>query len=140
MSREEQDARLARQTQQQIAYSAARAAERENTVNLITKTQQAQLLENGDNPEGHKPVVKLFTPWGGATWLISEIDPHDHDQWFGLCDLGQGYPELGWVSISEITSVRGPGGLKVERDLHFTADKSLEAYADAARVAGRIIA
>ena len=140
MSREEQDARLARQTQQQIAYSAARAAERENEVNLITKDQEVLLLKQGADPEGHRPVVKLFAPWGAATWLVSEIDPEDHDQWFGLADLGMGCPELGWFSIAEITSVRGPHGLKIERDRHFTAKKTLVEYADAARAAGRIIA
>jgi hypothetical protein len=30
--------------------------------------------------------VKLFTPDAGATWLLTEIDPHDQDRGFGLCD------------------------------------------------------
>ena len=32
------------------------------------------------------PVVKLFTPDAGATWLLSEIDPADPTIAFGLCD------------------------------------------------------
>ena len=59
---------------------------------------------------------------------------------FGLCDLGLGYPELGYVSLTEITSVKGRLGLPVERDLHFVADKPLSAYAEEARVKGRIVA
>ena len=38
---------------------------------------------------------------------------------------GDGYPELSSVSISELTSVSGPFGLKIERDLHLTAKRAL---------------
>jgi hypothetical protein len=31
-----------------------------------------------------------------------------------------GYPELGYVMLSELGSVRGPLGLGIERDIHFT--------------------
>ena len=30
------------------------------------------------------------------------------------------YPELGYFSLSELESIQGPWGLKVERDLYFT--------------------
>ncbi len=56
-----------------------------------------------------------------------------------LCDLGQGFPELGYVSLAELQSVRGPFGLQVERDLHFTASKPISAYAREARLAERIV-
>ncbi len=46
-----------------------------------------------------------------------------------LCDLGLGYPELGNVSISELSQLRGRLGLPVERDLGFKADKTLGEYA-----------
>ena len=112
---------------------------------LITDEQRAQLLANGrqsleqDNFDP-APVVKLFTPDAAATWLLTEIDPDDHDHAFGLCDLGLGYPELGWVSLAEIATVRGRLGLPIERDLHFAAQKRLSAYAREARLAGRIVA
>lgn len=54
----------------------------------------------------------------------------------GLCDLGLGCPEIGYVNLQEIRSVRGKLGLPVERDLYFTADKTLSAYAEQARVFG----
>jgi hypothetical protein len=44
---------------------------------------------------------------------------------FGLCDLGMGEPELGYVSLTELRAVRGKIGLPVERDEHFEADKTL---------------
>ena len=62
---------------------------------LLTQAQRQQLLENGrvnaahrrvdGNTVDHQPVVKLFTPWGAATWLLSELDPADTDIAFGLC-------------------------------------------------------
>lgn len=54
-------------------------------------------------------------------------------------DLFCGYPELGSVLISEPQSVRLPLGLGIERDRHWTARKTLNAYADEARKAGRIV-
>jgi hypothetical protein len=50
-----------------------------------------------------------------------------------------GQPELGYVSLAELATVRGKLGFPVERDLHFDADKTLSAYADEARVHGRIV-
>lgn len=85
-------------------------------------------------------VVKLFTPNAGATWLLTEIDPGDMDRAFGLCDLGQGFPELGYVSLQELESLRGRWGLPIERDLYFRGDKPISAYAREARLAGRIVA
>ena len=84
------------------------------------------------------PVVKLFTPDAGCTWLLTEIDPEDPDIAFGLCDLGLGCPELGSVSLSELESVRGKLDLPVERDLYFTPTKTLSAYADEANEHGGI--
>lgn len=83
-------------------------------------------------------VVKLFTPDAGATWLLTELDPADPDLAFGLCDLGLGCPELGYVHITELESLRGPMGLPVERDLHFEADRRISTYAADARQADRI--
>ena len=51
-----------------------------------------------------------------------------------------GGPELGYVSLVELAGVRGKLGLPIERDLHFEADKSISAYAEAARQRRRIVA
>lgn len=116
---------------------------------LLTADIKARLLENGrqnaeliaddGNTIDFPPVVKLFTPDAGCTWLLSEIDPDDPDIAFGLCDLGMGCPELGSVSLSEIDeAVRRGLGVPVERDLYFAPDKTLTAYAGEARLFGRI--
>lgn len=114
---------------------------------LLDARSKTTLLANGRRQREVKgtsreidlhPVVKLFTPDANATWLLSELDPDDPDLAFGLCDLGLGAPELGYVRISELARVRGRLGLPVERDLHFIPTKSLQAYADDARMAGAI--
>lgn len=114
-------------------------------MNLISDELRAQLLANGQQSLANEdfdppPVVKLFTPDADATWLLTEIDPDDEDHAFGLCDVGLGFPELGYVSLAELATVRGRLGLPVERDLHFKADKPISAYAREARLAGRIVA
>ncbi len=114
-------------------------------MNLISDALRTQLLTNGQQSLANDgfdppPVVKLFTPDAGATWLLTEIDPGDGDHAFGLCDPGLGFPELGYVSLAELMTARGGLGLPVERDLHFKADKPISAYAREARLAGRIVA
>lgn len=113
---------------------------------LITKEIDAQLRANGQlaldggNTTNTKPVLKLFNPCGAATWLISERDPEDPDSLFGLCDLGFGCPEMGRVSLAEVEAIRLQFGLRIERDIHFKADKTLVQYADEARAKGSIAA
>jgi hypothetical protein len=114
---------------------------------LITKEQREKLLKNGRESEAskpdcpdHYPVVKLFAPWGSSTWLLTELDPEDPDIAFGLCDLGFGFPEIGSVRISELEGCIGPFGLKVERDVHWKAKKTLSEYAKEAMQAQRIVA
>ena len=58
---------------------------------LYTQAQLKKLLANGQAAAEEragtrkydglrKPVVKWFTAFGSATWLISEIDPDNHDR------------------------------------------------------------
>jgi hypothetical protein len=82
--------------------------------------------------------VANFTPDGNATWLLTEIDPHS-GLVFGLCDLGLGEPELGYVSFAELETVRGALGLPVERELHFVPALTISAYADLARENRRVV-
>lgn len=110
---------------------------------LFTADQLRRLIANGaasnatDKDLDHRPVVKLFTPDGAATWLLTEVDEED-DTAFGLCDLGMGFPELGYASLTELKNLRGQLGLPVERDRHCTLDKPLSYYVNKAAEAGRI--
>lgn len=116
---------------------------------LLTKELRTKLLKNGavnaaniardGKTVDFKPVVKFFNPCGAATWLVSEMH-EDGNLMFGLCDLGMGCPEMGNVSLSDLSSVRLRFGLRIERDMHFKADMTLTEYADEARAKGCIAA
>lgn len=89
-----------------------------------------------DDKDDERPVVRLFTPLAQSVWLLSRVDPNDADKAFGLCDEGQGQPDLGYVSLHDLASRFGH--LSVRWDEKFKADKSLAAYAAEAKKAGRI--
>jgi hypothetical protein len=59
--------------------------------------------------------IKFFTPDSNWAWYASEFD--GEDTFFGLVDGFE--KELGYFSLSELEGIRGPLGLKVERDLYF---------------------
>lgn len=59
--------------------------------------------------------LKLFTPSSSWTWWATEFD--GQDLFFGLVEGHE--KELGYFSLSELESVKGPMGLGIERDLHW---------------------
>ena len=59
--------------------------------------------------------VKFFTPDSSWTWYVVEFD--GVDTCFGLV-IGHA-TEMGYFSLAELESVRGPWGLPIERDLYF---------------------
>ena len=89
---------------------------------LITKAQEEKLLAKNTDI----PVVKLFDAFGQAYWLLTELDEDGNA--FGLCDLGMGFPELGYVSINELKELTAFGAPAIERDLYFEATKTLSEY------------
>jgi hypothetical protein len=115
-------------------------------MSLLTPELRLALRANADQAQAANargwnfdpvPVVKLFNPVGAATWLATELDD-DGDTLFGLADLGFGCPELGSFSLSEITALRLPFGLAIERDLTFATAHPLSRWADVARHQGSI--
>ena len=50
---------------------------------------------------------EILRPVWCGNWLITECDPEEPGRLFGLCDLGMGYPELGYVSLYELQTVKG---------------------------------
>lgn len=110
---------------------------------MLTPEVVAQLEANHREQEPVKgsnaerdfwPCAKLFLPWTSGTWLLTELEPDGLA--FGLADLG--YPEMGYISMDEIWEVVGPGGLRVERDIHWKATKPLSEYATESRQLGYI--
>jgi hypothetical protein len=82
----------------------------------IQKKFETKTLGSTDG-QGDKAevVVKFFTPWANWTWYATEFD--GEDLFFGLVDGFE--KELGYFRLSELESLTGPFGLKIERDLHF---------------------
>lgn len=64
--------------------------------------------------------VKLFTPDSNFTWYITELDLEE-GLCFGLINAFE--KELGYFSLEEISNIKGPLGLKVERDISFKPSK-----------------
>jgi len=98
---------------------------------LFTEAQFEQLIKNGRDRNPNKdqiPVVKLFMSFTACSWLISELDPEDPDIAFGLCDLGMGFPEIGYVSISELIEAQDLLRF-LERDMFFLGKYPLSVYA-----------
>jgi len=91
------------------------------TKDLLKKLPPMYATEKVDSPD-KVLVVKYFTPWSSWTWYGVEYDPIDH-RFFGWCDDGRGGAEWGYFSLTELESVRGPWGLKIERDYHFSPKK-----------------
>ncbi|MCP9630822.1 DUF2958 domain-containing protein [Rhodopseudomonas palustris] len=103
---------------------------------LLTLELREQLLANGrQGGADHIPVVKFFNPLGEGVWLATELD-EDGDTLFGLADLGE--PELGSFSLAEMTAVRLPFGLGIERDILFDGLFSISVWAETAHRTGSI--
>ena len=85
---------------------------------MLTKelTEKLPRLYSQEEVEDPMVWVKFFTPWTSWTWWGCEFDPEERI-FFGLV---QGLEtELGNFSLDEMEAIRGPGGLKIERDLYF---------------------
>ncbi len=76
------------------------------------------LYDQEDIPLADQIVHAHFFSANGD-WYITELDKEDGTA-FGRCDLGMGFPELGYVNLIELEETRNRfGGAAVERDLHF---------------------
>lgn len=86
---------------------------------LITKALAKKIpvlyAQDGKGKEA-TAFVKLFTPWSNWTWYVTEMDAAT-GECFGLV---KGFEsELGYFSLRELEALRGPAGLRVERDRFF---------------------
>ena len=86
---------------------------------LLTKELEAKLpplySQDGKGDEA-LALVKFFTPYSSWTWYATEYDPVER-VFFGLVDGLE--KELGYFSLDELESVKGPLGLSIERDIYF---------------------
>jgi len=91
---------------------------------LLTKALRRKLPPLYSQEQEADPMVicKFFTPDSNWTWYAYEFD--GQDLFFGLIYGLE--TELGYFSLQELEAARGPLGLPIERDLHFTPKKLSE--------------
>ncbi len=89
--------------------------------NLMTEELREQIpaLYATEGDEDPRVYARFFTPDSGWTWYVLEFD--GQDTFFGYV-VGH-YPELGYFSLKELESIRGPLGLPIERDFHFESPR-----------------
>jgi hypothetical protein len=93
---------------------------------LLTKAIEKQLdkvplgTHDQSRPEDMPIIAKFFTPDANWTWFVIEGEKEADGDWlfYGLVD-GQ-EEELGSFRLSDLEGVRGPWGLKIERDRLFS--------------------
>ncbi|WP_256549266.1 DUF2958 domain-containing protein [Dyadobacter fanqingshengii] len=113
-------------------------------VNMIPQNLREIMIHNAqevqsDLAKDHAPVVKLHSKYGKAIWLLSELDATNNIA-FGLCDLGQGKPELSYVSITDLESIKH-ARLRVpmvEIDPAFDGKYPMSVYLEAAKANKRV--
>ena len=88
---------------------------------LLTKELEIRFNQIGDQQDVEDPIVvcKFFNPVGIGRWFATEYSPEDKT-FFGYVSLFGDYnDEWGSFSLEELESIRGLGGLGIERDLYF---------------------
>jgi len=77
-----------------------------------------KLYEQESKGDDAVVYVKFFYPAGRMTWYATEFDGNDTFFGFVVGNHPDG-DELGYFSLSELQSVRGKFGVKIERDMYF---------------------
>lgn len=98
------------------------------TQTLILKSSKIPALYSQESVQDPMVHVKLFTPYSGWTWLLTEYEP-ETETGFGFCYNGQDPDgaELGYVSVAELKALKWRGLPGVERDIHFSPKPLSEA-------------
>ena len=96
----------------------------------VLKSSKIPPLYSQENAGGGAIAhIKLYEPWGARTWYLTEYDAEDRLA-FGFV-AGTQFPEMGYTSLAEMAELRGPFGLRIERDIHWdpTALRDIPEYA-----------
>jgi len=87
---------------------------------LLTKELEKRFAKIGSQEKEEDPIVvaKFFNAGGAGTWWATEYNPKEKI-FFGYASIfGDHNDEWGLFSLAELESVKGFGGLGIERDLH----------------------
>jgi hypothetical protein len=94
------------------------------TKEIIAKLPAIHEMESKDPSE--VPIIcKFFTPWSNWSWFVVEgelqVDDEGNEEDFLFFGYVVGHSkELGYFVLSELEECKGPWGLRIERDLHFS--------------------
>ncbi len=95
---------------------------------LITEEFEALFkdspLYSQENEEDPLVIAKLFDPCSAATWFLLEYDPVEKIA-FGFV-VGLAEDELGYISLTEMESIKGPLGTGIEQDIYFVQKRLSE--------------
>ena len=112
---------------------------------LIPGYIRKSLLTNGRVRKQFRGVAKIDplpvakrSIGGGCIWILTEIDPDAPYIAFGLCDLGMGFPELGYVDLRELEAACAQLGLQITCTAHFDNTRTISVLAADARRNGAI--
>ncbi len=96
---------------------------------LITKALEKVLAKYplySQDGKGKEAVViaKFFMPGSCFTWYVTEAEKLTNGdyEFFGYVDGLEG--EFGYFTLSQLQSLRGRWGLRVERDMYFDCGKT----------------
>lgn len=86
----------------------------------IAKSLPALYSTDGIPYQEKNVAVKFFTPWANWTWYVFEGEKLENGdfEFFGLVEGFEA--ELGYFRLSDLASIKGPAGLKIERDRYFS--------------------
>lgn len=93
------------------------------TKELEKKFENYPLYSQEGKGEDAEVIVVYFNPCGAGTWIITEGEKDEDDDWifFGYCHIFEW--EWGYISLSELEEIVLPFGLTIERDLHTAGKK-----------------
>ena len=87
---------------------------------LLTKEILKRFKEVGSQENEKDPIVivKFFNPTGAGTWYTTEYNEKEKI-FFGYASIFGDYnDEWGYTSLEQLESIKGFGGLGIERDLY----------------------
>ena len=104
--------------------------------NKIHKVLISNARFNTDECQHIVPILKLFTPDDNGVWLFVKTMKNNPHVAYGLIDVGQGNPNMGYVDLRLLASARGKMGLPIERDINFVPRYPLWVYQTASTFDG----
>lgn len=90
------------------------------TAELEKKLKKFPLYSQDGKGDDAVVIAKFFTPWKNFTWYVTEGEKQSDGDWifFGLV-VGL-ETEMGYFRLSDLEAIKGPYGLKIERDIHLS--------------------